>query len=244
MNESRRVIDKIRKLIRHERSARGIGSAAEAEAFAGKIHELLLQHKISMSEVTVDDEAEQARVGEEEIPTGGKPRYGSVRREDNCLMNVVAKHHFCQAIVISGTNLIVLVGAEEDRAVVTEMFQFLSSTMKRLARLEEEKAKAARRSIRKFKPHFYLGFTRAINRRYAKMREVADASSMALVRADALVKSYVRENHNTQAAKPRKEKKRINKGAYFAGVAAGSQCSLGTNVLGGSDASQSNRLPG
>jgi hypothetical protein len=232
MGGNQGIIDKIRKLIRHERSARDMGSAAEAEAFAAKIHALLLQHKISMSEVAVEDEqAEPPRVGEEEIPIGGKPRYGSVRKEDSRLMNVIAKHHFCQAIIIGGTNLVILVGAEDDRAVVAEMFRFLNSTMKRLARLEEEKTKAARRSVRRFKPHFYLGFAGAIHRRYAKMREAADAGSTALIRADALVKSYVQENLKTEPVQPRKEKKSINKNGYFAGVAAGSQVSLGTNVL-------------
>lgn len=45
------IIDKLRKLIAHERSARSIGNLAEAEAFAGKIQELLTAHKLSMSEV-------------------------------------------------------------------------------------------------------------------------------------------------------------------------------------------------
>ena len=38
MNDS--ILDKLRKLIRHERSARSIGSVAEADRFAEKIAEL------------------------------------------------------------------------------------------------------------------------------------------------------------------------------------------------------------
>lgn len=45
------IIEKLRKLIAHEQSARSIGNMNEAEAFAGKIQELLTSHKLSMSEV-------------------------------------------------------------------------------------------------------------------------------------------------------------------------------------------------
>ena len=45
------MIEKLRKLIAHERSARSIGNLAEAEAFAAKIQDLLTAHKLEMSEV-------------------------------------------------------------------------------------------------------------------------------------------------------------------------------------------------
>jgi hypothetical protein len=229
-----RIIDKIKKLIRHERSARKCSTQAEAEAFAAKIHALLIEHKISMSEVLVDNESEQQRVGEEELPIGKKLRYGRgyVPLEDNRLMNIVAAAHFCQAILFGGTNIILLVGAEDDRSVAAEMFRFLSSTMKRVARLEEEKTRRARRSVRRFKPHFYLGFTIAIRRRYEKMRETNECT--ALVRADGLVKRYIEENHETESVRPRTQK-RINKNAYFRGVEAGCRVDLKSQVLGGSD---------
>ena len=45
------MIEKLRKLITHEQSARAIGSLAEAEAFAARIQDLLTAHKLDMSEV-------------------------------------------------------------------------------------------------------------------------------------------------------------------------------------------------
>ena len=45
------IIEKLRKLIAHEQSARTIGNIAEAEAFASKIQDLLTAHKLDMSEV-------------------------------------------------------------------------------------------------------------------------------------------------------------------------------------------------
>jgi len=243
---TKRIVDKIRKLIRHEQSARTVGTTEEATAFSAKIQQLCIQHKISVDQVRLDDEAEHERVGEERVRAGSHSvRYGrgNVPLEDKRLLSVVAEAHFCQAIGLPGTDSILLVGEEWDRAIAVEMFRFLSSTIKRLARLEEDKTRRARRSVRRFKPHFYLGFTSAVRRRYEEMRAQAEGESTALVRADALVKRYVETNYQTVQVKPRKLP-RVNKSGYFAGVAAGSNVDLNSRVLGGSDASQSNRLPG
>lgn len=228
---SERIIDKIKKLIRHEQSARVCSTPQEAEAFAARIQELLIKHKIEMSEVRVDDEPEE-KVGEETVAAGRTIRYGrgaSVPAADSRLMRVVAEAHFCQAIGIPQSNTVLVVGAEEDRAVAVEMFRFLVGTMKRLARVEEEKTRARRHSVRKFKPYFYRGFTAAVVRRYEEMRQTNDCQ--ALVRADALVKRYVESNYETVEVKPRKPS-RMNKNGYFAGVIAGRNVDLKTSVLG------------
>lgn len=230
MNNTERIIDKIKKLIKHQGGNR---TAEEAAAFAAKIQQLCIDHKIAAEHVRIDDEPETGKVGEERVKTGSHSvRYGRgyVPLEDNRIMRVVAEAHFCQAICLMGTNNILLVGEEQDRAVAVEMFRFLSSTMKRLARIEEEKTKRARRSVRRFKPNFYLGFTGVVRRRYEDMRKTNECT--ALVRADALVKRYVASNYETVSVKPRKDA-RINKSGYFAGVVAGSKVDLGTNVIGG-----------
>jgi hypothetical protein len=232
--DTERIIDKIKKLIRHEQSARLIGNVEEAAAFAGRINELLMRHKIAAEQVSVDNEPERPRVGEDRVKAGSySVRYGRgyVPREDNCLMQVVAEAHFCKGIAMPGSNTILLIGADEDRAVAIEMFRFLSSTMKRLARRDEEICRRARKSVRKFKPYFYRGFTNTLVRRYFEMRETNECT--ALVRADALVKQYVESNYETVESKPRKQKDRINHTAYFHGVVAGSNVDLGTNVIGG-----------
>ncbi|HEY6232827.1 MAG TPA: DUF2786 domain-containing protein [Pyrinomonadaceae bacterium] len=237
---NKRIIDKIRKLIRHEQSASSCSTPEEAAAFAAKIQQLCIAHKISVDQVRVDDEAEHERVGEERVRAGSySVRFGRgyVPLEDNRLMCVVAEAHFCQAIGLPGTNTILLVGEEWDRVVAVEMFRFLSSTMKRLARLEEEKTRRARRSVRRFKSYFYLGFTSAVRRRYQEMRTKADGETTALVRADALVKRYVANNYETVPVKPRKLP-RVNKNGYFAGVVAGSNVDLNSTVLGENDASK------
>ena len=242
MSNTLRIIDKIRKLIRHEQSARECSTPEEAAAFAGRIQELLIKHKIDMGEVRVDGDPQAERVGNEEVKAGHySVRFGRgyVPLADNRMMRVVADAHFCQAIALPGTNTILLVGAAEDRAVAVAMFRFLLTTMKRQARISLAEVKRARRSVRMFKPDFYRGFTNTVDRRYHEMRQTN--SCTALVRADALVKQYVESNYETVEAKPRKHKGRINRHGYFAGVVAGSAVDLGTNVMGGSNAPESNR---
>jgi hypothetical protein len=50
------VMDKLRKLIAHEQSAQSMGSQAEAEAFADRIAEMLIKHKLERSDVEVQAE--------------------------------------------------------------------------------------------------------------------------------------------------------------------------------------------
>lgn len=51
-----KLLDKLKKLIAHEESARAIGNIAEAEAFADKIQQLLDTKNLSMSDVEVHAE--------------------------------------------------------------------------------------------------------------------------------------------------------------------------------------------
>jgi hypothetical protein len=232
---SNRIIDLIKKLIKHERSARKCSTPEEAEAFAAKIQQLCIDHKIEAEQLNVDDDAAQQGIGEELFSPSRKKWRGRgvyVSGEDSRLMHVVATAHFCQAIVMAQTNCILVVGEEQDRAVCVEMFQFLRRTMRTNAVKEEAEQRRRRRSIRKFRYYFTLGFTRVIDRRYHELREAADNTTTALVRADALVKIYVTEKYETVPHAVRQPKGRQNNDALFAGMRHGHQVSLATNVVG------------
>lgn len=199
MSNTERIIDKIKRLIRYERSAR------KTAGTSGKIRQLLTAHKIEISQATTSIEF---------VPDS-RMAWQKVRLGD----------HVHQTVVFQGA----------PRRIAPSWlrcFDSLLGTMKRLARVEEELTRKKRLSVRRFKPYFYSGFTHAVNRRYEALRAV-DVECVALVRADALVKRYVEENHETEESKPRKSKKRVNRNGYFAGVVAGSQVDLGTNVLEG-----------
>lgn len=229
-----RIIDKIKKLIRHERSAREVSTPEEAAAFAAKIQQLCIDNKIEAEQVNVDNEPERgAAIGDEGYSTGReKKQYWSrVSGEDNRLMYVVAKAHFCSAFANTGTNIITLVGEEQDRAVCKAMFEYLREAMRRGASVARQAQLKQRRTVRQFRRDFCYGFTAAISERYEQMRAAADNTTMALVRADALVKAYVDSKFKVKTRENALDGRK-NWAAMNAGMKHGEEVSLATNVTG------------
>ncbi len=229
-----RIIDLIKKLIRHERSARKCSTAEEASAFAAKIQQLCIDHKIEAEQLQVDDETERQGIGEEVFSPYRRRWRGRgvyVSGEDSRLMHVVADAHFCQAIVMAQTNCVLVIGEEQDRAVCVEMFQFLRRIMRSAAVMEEALQRKRRRSARGFRYYFTVGFTQTIDKRYRELRAAADNTTTALVRTDTLVRAYVTENYETKSA-TRRPNGRQNIDALYAGFRHGHQVDLKTNIVG------------
>lgn len=228
-----RIIDRIRKLIRHEQSARKIGSLKEAAAFAEKIQKLQIEHKISAEQISLVDEGKLKPSCQEVYTTrDDSPCRRSSSWEDRALLNIVAKAYFCRAITVSGTNVILVLGLETDRAVAIEMFWFLRSTMKRLASVEETARRLAGRSTRRFRPSFYQGFLVALSKRYDAMRLQADqipGTALVLRRSDEAVEELLAKIKTGERTPQRRG--RINSHAYFAGLRHGRAVSLATKVL-------------
>jgi hypothetical protein len=57
------VIDTLRKLIAHQKSAEQIGNTEEASAFAQKVQELLVKHQLEAADIVQEDDVE--KVGDE-----------------------------------------------------------------------------------------------------------------------------------------------------------------------------------
>lgn len=235
MNEA--LINKIRKLIAHEESARKIGSLEEAATFAEKINSLLIEHKLSMSEVEAAEQAETQRVGQEtHYTTADRIEFRSrVDRWYVTLFSVVAKAHFCESISITGYNMISLIGREEDRAVAVAMFRFLLGAMKRAASQERLALKTKRRSLRNFRSSFYRGFIGIVHWRYAELRRnKTEGAALVLSRSDDEVQSAASKFHpNRENRAPRKLKNRVNRAARDLGVNHGAAVSLAGNVIDG-----------
>lgn len=72
------VVEKLQKLINHEKSARSIGSIAEAETFAAKIADLLFTHKLEMSDIEIADEERDEPIAQENVNGGTAPWAGTL----------------------------------------------------------------------------------------------------------------------------------------------------------------------
>lgn len=229
-----RLVDKIRKLIAHEQSAREIGNIAEAAAFAERIQQLLIAHKLSITEIEANDSAEPDAVTEEIFWTTPE-RFPLRKRIDpnfELLFNVVVKNHFCECISQKGYNMIFLIGREADRAVAIEMYLYLLATMRRLCSAERKALKRARRSVRNFRSSFYRGFIGAIASRYEAMRRThGESTALVLRRSEEEARAKVAELHPNQIKRPFSKRDRVNRAALMAGVTRGHEVSLTASVI-------------
>lgn len=204
------IIDKVRKLRAHAKSAEKIGSEAEAQAFAATMQRLMSEHKIGLSEIEMErldetDPIEQIRT-DGRVPRGhGKYERPAARCEwMERLASVVAKASYCKIIVNPGTAIITFLGRKSDGIAALETFTYLAACAAEIAHHAYTLA-YSRRHIdgwsRGFHRSFLLGFSVRLGERYQeemdKMKAEWASSCTALVRlTDALkvVENYIAEH--------------------------------------------------
>lgn len=239
-----KTIDKLRKLIEHEKSARTIGNQAEAEAFAAKIQELLLKHKLEMSDVEYAATEAQEPVLNEFIPfedlTGIASRYRT-QGWVSVLAMAVAEANFCSCVKSSVQAGFFFVGRETDRETAKTMFRYLYQTCIEVAPWHaQEYAKSEQFSYdsartlqsaaslkRTFNSGFKLGFASAIYHRLKREREtlLTGVQEQGLIRLDQLQKQV---DDVTNKTFPHLRKGRKISTRSHAGYHAGKQ--YGANV--------------
>jgi hypothetical protein len=199
------VVELLQKLISHERSARSIGSIAEAETFATKIQTLLIEHKLSMSEVEYEAQAKDDPINCEKVkPEQAGMKDGTYVEWLALLCTAVAKSLFCQCIYYHGwPRTMIIIGRDSDRQAAAQMYCHLSRIAVSLCEQEFQKYKqtaeydhhrAAAAFGKTFSPglpavgriwkkSFLLGFAHAIGRRLSTTRkqQVQTASTQALM---------------------------------------------------------------
>lgn len=237
------IMDRLRKLVRHEESAREIGSLAEAEAFAGKIQQLLIEHKLEVAEVMAGDDHDEERREEVEqemydpraigIPYNGRARVAWLER----LASTVARAHFCRIVVRVGSVVFWFVGTATDRLIAGNVFAALVRGA--IAACDAEYAKARRdpwATTDGFRRSFYAGFVAAIATRMQTQRAAADATTttaLVLANADGAVQKYIAQKYTTHASGIGRTAQH-NAGAYANGKAHGSRASINTAIGGNS----------
>jgi hypothetical protein len=201
-----RIVEKLRKLVEHERSARGIGNLEEATAFAAKVQDLLLRHKLEMSDVEYRAEEEDEPVLKEFIPAEEWTRVSHTLRLQSwigILVATVAKANFCEA-VRSGKG-IYLVGRQSDREASKLLFKYLYEIALEVAPLEAQAYMRTHRFLRDallsrqsgavlkrtFQSGWKLGYASALHKRLEANRGqlLAGAAAQGLIRIDQLERS-------------------------------------------------------
>lgn len=193
------IIEKLRKLIAHEKSARSVGSLAEAEAFAAKIQELLLANKLGMDEIALDERERSEPIESLWVnPEDAGCRRRSKRVEwQERLAYAVARCNGCELLITPSSNVVFFVGRTSDREAAKALFLYLLELAKRLpqnAALEnaaDERVKCMavwgrswesyfKQWMKDYREAWRAGFGSAVTRRlYAKYAEMMERERAA-----------------------------------------------------------------
>lgn len=127
------ILARIKKLMRHSKSARELGSLEEAEAFAAKVVELSQQYNIELSTIKVDEEDkdEFSKYMYGEYVNYSCNQAGNRWRLD--LVGVITESNFCSYLFNSHHRRFRVYGRMENVDVSIWMYNFLSTGLMRLA---------------------------------------------------------------------------------------------------------------
>jgi len=222
------MIEKLQKLMAMERSARAIGSMAEAAAFAAKVQTLLFEHNLSMSEVEINTSEKEETVDRERVDyIGGKASQAWLLM----LAGAVAESCFCRHLTVSKQNIQIFVGRTTDRQAAAILFSHLalaaldqSGADAKNARLSNPYRGAGSRAVwaRERRKSFLVGFAVAIRERLVVDRKQLDATTggCALVLRKSEAVANWMQTHNT-GRHTRARTIRVSGDGYIQGRAAG-----------------------
>ena len=232
------VIDRLQKLIAHERSVRQIGSIAEAEAFTARVQEMLTRHKLTMSDVEV-----RRRNATEDIDmlgvhphSAGVPSTSYRVSWQLSLGYAIARVNQCALLTIGSSAVLYFAGRKSDRNAAAKLFHYFlelavatGNTTAKLhlveqRRLCEEKHGPLARAkmgrwMRAYRASFHRGFGEAVANRFLLQYEEmlkaegdahgAHSLGLVLIREDAqAVRKFV--DARLKLSRPTSEKEQNN----------------------------------
>lgn len=194
------VLELLAKLMRHEQSAREVGSLAEAEAFASKVQQLLTAHKLDMSEIDFEQREQFEPIGRENVfasDIGIKRRNKRIEWQEG-LAFAIATCNGCQLLITNASNAVFFVGRTSDRQACAQVYVRFVRMAFDLAEKSAEESKGAQREkcmkrngqwyngavfahwMRAYKNSFCVGFSSAIQSRFhAQVRQMEEAKKTA-----------------------------------------------------------------
>jgi bifunctional DNA-binding transcriptional regulator/antitoxin component of YhaV-PrlF toxin-antitoxin module len=258
-----KIIEKLAKIKAHAESAKAIGNEEEAKAFAAMLQNLLLKHKLGMTDVEYAAEMKDEPIIEKWPDT--ELSYESRRRvykdfPDVEVVNrrrewaeelagIVADAYSCIALVVKGNSIVIFVGHRSNVAIC----EFLFLSMLRVAdKLSANAAKAYRAEYRAkygsgntpkgYRESWLMGFCTRIAQRMKEERDAFGAKpgqNMALVRVNKeaiAVRDYTEKHYGKEATRLNQQKHH-NSDGYEDGKAAANKININVN------AGQPNRQP-
>lgn len=211
------LYSKLGKLVELEKSARCVGSIAEAHAAAAAIQRLLLRYDLKMAELSTEKEQEFNFTLGRFFPQADA--YGSRWRIS--LMACLAKHNRCRC-VRKNDGTVTALGTEEDVTAVCNLFCYLTEAFVRFARNEKSKRS------------FLNGCVMGLNIQLASVVAHEETTSTTLTipelnaRYERALDDYIQKKsyktHNLEKLN------NIDYGAYHRGIEKGKTVSLNRQI--------------
>lgn len=191
------VEKKVSKLLRHAESAKAVGSLAEAEAFAAKAQQLMMEHAIEVTVDSYDEPVEDpmgtTRLGPDKVTpdTYRRGGYGKRSAWRERLARIVANANFCGFLVTTGASSITFYGKKSHRDSAAEVFLALLYVAERLRKRDvAEERKYYGYTPEGFTASWRQGFLDAIGAKMRSTRKTIteqlklEGNTTALVRLD------------------------------------------------------------
>lgn len=240
-----KLLDKLAKLKAMADSAKAIGSEAEAQAFAEKLQQMLLDHDLKMTDIEFSDRDRDEPIEERMIDYSKFPDVkvrGARVQWMETLAAVIAKAHFCQIMVLPNSSRLGLIGRASHIAVAEFMIVTLQRAAESIADKEyvryfyECRDRGDVTQARGFRAAFLMGFITRLKIRYGTTRELAASTgSTALVRLnkeEAALAAHLaaRSGRNAKGLARRRVE---NAEGFRRGTAAADRVGLRSNAIGG-----------
>lgn len=252
-----KLLEKLAKIKAHAESAKDIGNEAEAQAFAGMLQNLLLKHKLEMTDIQYIKEMESEPIIQSDPKIQWdreRKRYFYVDFPDvevvmrrvgwmEQLAQVVAEYNACRILVVEGRSYIMFVGHKSNVAIC----EYLFITMLRTAdKLSAKAAMKFRREARAaaggagytpggYRESFLKGFITRIQKRLEDEKNAFGGNTgTALVRVnkEALqVKDYMAGKYKTSSKSPNRGRGEFNLHGYREGQKLADSLELKANAV-------------
>jgi hypothetical protein len=226
------IKEKLRKLIAKEESSRELGNQMEAEAFASKIQELLLQYELDIEEVRGKDKAsdiEKEKVDITDIVGSHEGTWVYL------LYGVGAENNFCKVVMPYkwDYNYLTLIGEENNREFTHYFVNQLISKLRELARRSFKEYRGTDKRNTYIRA-FLRGAVDGIKSRLQKDRKEAMDSTPQVyglvVRKDAALRIFMDQAYRPGSLGSRSNTSTSSQAGYLNGVAAGQGVSINKGV--------------
>lgn len=190
--ETNKIIEKIKKLIAHQKSAQDLGSIEEAEAFASKVQKMLTQYNISMKDISFEELKDN--ITKEIISS----RIVSVSDTMGFnLMYVIAKWNFCRVYKFEGDKQkrFIIIGDSNNIEICKSMYDIVLDIFlregKRIYKLHERPM-----GLDTYLREFIVGCYNGLDSKFKEERktfEISHSETTAIVvRNDKAVSEFVK----------------------------------------------------